>query len=75
MQLNDLFYFIGLMTSSYFGVYIIMNIINYIKLKEFLKTEKDYEISFLKEKNKLLQNKIDEQQTELKNISELIYKG
>jgi len=74
-SLETIFLFVGLMTSSYFGVYLIRNIAQYVKVKEFLKTEKDYEISFLKEKNNLLQEKINEQQDELKNISELIYKG
>jgi len=67
------FYYIGLLSLSNVLIFLIKNIAHWMKTKTFLKDQKDFEISFLKEKNELLAKKIEQQNSEIEKLVELIY--
>lgn len=67
------FYYVGLLSSSNILIFLAKNIFYWIKTKSFLKDQKDFEISFLKEKNDLLNKKIEQQNSEIEKLAELIY--
>lgn len=67
------FYYIGLLSFSNVLIFLARNFVHWIKTKTFLKDQKDFEISFLKEKNTLLTQKIKQQDSEIEKLAELIY--
>lgn len=67
------FYYVGLISFSNLILFLTKNLFHWLKNKTFIKNEKDFEISYLKEKNKLLQTKIESQNTEIEKLAELIY--
>ena len=70
MQFIDI---VGVLSLSIVLLNVYKYSISYLKYKSFPKNEKDFEIDYLNNKIKLLENKIKEQKEEIDQMVKLIY--